>query len=104
VTAVTINRLTQHEVGTLIDRVVANKLLLGSIRQDILDRSDGIPLFAEEITKAVLEAQSESEARQTVAAVPSCSWRSPNPAHDWASPGGHLDAAYGGHRGKPSTP
>jgi predicted ATPase len=71
VTALTINRLTQGEVGALIDRVVGNKLLLGSIRQDIIDRTDGIPLFVEEMTKAVLEAQSESEARQTVAAVPS---------------------------------
>jgi class 3 adenylate cyclase/predicted ATPase len=71
VTALTINRLTHREVGALIDRVVGNKLLLGSIRQDIIDRTDGIPLFVEEMTKAVLEAQSDSEARRTVAAVPS---------------------------------
>jgi class 3 adenylate cyclase/predicted ATPase len=71
VTALTINRLTQREVSALIDRVVGNKLLLGSIRQDIIDRTDGIPLFVEEMTKAVLEAQSESEAQQMVGAVPS---------------------------------
>jgi predicted ATPase len=52
VTALTINRLTQGEVGALIDRVVGNKLLLGSIRQDIIDRTDGIPLFVEEMTRA----------------------------------------------------
>ena len=28
-----------HEVSALIDRVVANRLLLGSIRQDILERA-----------------------------------------------------------------
>jgi predicted ATPase len=38
---------------------------------DIVERTDGIPLFVEEMTKAVLEAESESDARLTVAAVPS---------------------------------
>ena len=36
-----------------------------------MERTDGIPLFVEEMTKAVLEAESEDEARQTAAAVPS---------------------------------
>ena len=39
-------------------------------RQDIVERTDGIPLFVEEMTKAVLEAESEGEARKTAAAVP----------------------------------
>jgi len=52
-------------------RVVGNKLLPASVRQDIIERTDGIPLFVEEMTKAVLEAESEGEARQTAAAVPS---------------------------------
>jgi predicted ATPase len=38
---------------------------------EIVQRTDGIPLFVEEVTKAVLEAESEDAARQTVAAVPS---------------------------------
>jgi predicted ATPase/class 3 adenylate cyclase len=71
VTALTLNRLPQREVGALIDRVVGNKLLPASIRQDIIERSDGIPLFIEEMTKAVLEAESQGAAEQTVAAVPS---------------------------------
>jgi hypothetical protein len=37
----------------------------------IVERTDGIPLFVEEMTKAVLEADSEGAARRTVAAVPS---------------------------------
>jgi predicted ATPase len=36
-----------------------------------VERTDGIPLFVEEMTKAVLEAGSEDEARQTAAAMPS---------------------------------
>jgi predicted ATPase/class 3 adenylate cyclase len=71
VTAMTINRLPRREVSDMIDRVAGNKPLLANIRQDIIERSDGIPLFVEEMTKAVLEAESEGEARRTVAAAPS---------------------------------
>jgi class 3 adenylate cyclase/predicted ATPase len=70
VTALTINRLAQREVADMIDRVVGNKLLPASTRQDIVERTDGIPLFVEEMTKAVLEAESEGAARRTVAAIP----------------------------------
>jgi class 3 adenylate cyclase/predicted ATPase len=70
VTAMTINRLPRREVSDMIDRVAGNNLLPASIRQDIIERGDGIPLFVEEMTKAVLEAESESEARRTIAAVP----------------------------------
>jgi predicted ATPase len=55
----------------MIDRVVGNKPVPASIRQDIIERTDGIPLFVEEMTKAVLEADSESAAEHAVAAVPS---------------------------------
>jgi class 3 adenylate cyclase/tetratricopeptide (TPR) repeat protein len=71
VTALTINRLTQRDVDAMIDRVVGNKQLPASIRRDIVERTDGIPLFVEEMTKAVLEAESEGAARRMVAAVPS---------------------------------
>ena len=37
----------------------------------MIERTDGIPLFIEELTKAVLEAGSEEEARKTTAATPS---------------------------------
>ena len=71
VTALTINRLIRREVDAMIDRVAGGKLLPASLRQDIVERTDGIPLFVEEMTKAVLEAEGEGEARRTVAAVPS---------------------------------
>ena len=71
VTALIINRLAEHEAGAMIDRIVGNRLLSASIRQDIIERSDGIPLFVEEMTKAVLEAGSETAAERAVAAVPS---------------------------------
>jgi predicted ATPase/class 3 adenylate cyclase len=71
VTALTINRLAEREIGAIIDRVAGNKVLPAKIRQDIIERTDGIPLFVEEMTKAVLEAESEGEAHRTAAAVPS---------------------------------
>ena len=59
VTALTINRLAPREVTALIDRVAGDKPLAANIRQDIVERADGIPLFVEEMTKAVLEAEGE---------------------------------------------
>jgi predicted ATPase len=38
---------------------------------EIVQRTDGIPLFVEEMTKAVLEAEDEGAARRTAAAVQS---------------------------------
>jgi class 3 adenylate cyclase/predicted ATPase len=71
VTALTLNRLGEREIEAMIDGVVGNRLLPANVRQDIIERTDGIPLFVEETTKAVLEAEREGEARRAVAAVPS---------------------------------
>src|SRR5262252_2048549 len=71
VTARIINRLAEHEASAMIDRIVGNKQLSASIRQDIIERTDGIPLFVEEMTKAVLEAESEPAAARAIAAIPS---------------------------------
>jgi class 3 adenylate cyclase/predicted ATPase len=71
VTALALNRLGHREVDTMIDRVIGNKPLPANIRKDIIERTDGIPLFVEEMTKAVLEAGGELEAMQIAAAVPS---------------------------------
>jgi predicted ATPase len=70
VAALTLNRFGQREVEVMIDRVAGNKALPEGIRQDIIERTDGIPLFVEEITKAVLEAENEGTAESAVAAIP----------------------------------
>ena len=59
VTALTLNRLAQRDIEAMIDGVIGNKLISANIRQDIIERTDGIPLFVEEMTKAVLEVGSE---------------------------------------------
>jgi class 3 adenylate cyclase len=56
VTALSLNRLGSHEIVAMIDRVAGDKSLPESATRDIVEHSDGIPLFVEETTKAVLEA------------------------------------------------
>ena len=66
-----LNRLGERETAAIIARLVGNKQLPADVMAEIVERTDGIPLFVEEMTKAVLEAESEGEARHTAAAVPS---------------------------------
>ena len=81
VTALTLNRLGERQIDDLIDRVIGNRPLPEPIRQDIIERTDGIPLFVEEMTKAVLEAETEGDARKTTAAVPSSALAVPASLH-----------------------
>ena len=69
-TSLTLNRLGQREVADIIKRLVGNKQLPEDVKAEIVERTDGIPLFVEEMTKAVLEAESEGAARRAVAAIP----------------------------------
>jgi predicted ATPase len=66
VTALNLNRLGEREIAALIDRVTGNKAIPEGIRQDIIERTDGVPLFVEEMTKAVLEAEREGAAESAV--------------------------------------
>ena len=70
VTSLTVNTLAEREVGILIDRVVGAKSLPINIRRDIIERSDGVPLFVEEITQAVVEAESHDAAEYAVTRIP----------------------------------
>ena len=71
VMSLTLNRLGEREAVAIIAHLVGNKELTADVMVEIVERTDGIPLFVEEMTKAVLEAESGSEARRTVGAVPS---------------------------------
>lgn len=70
VTALTLNRLARRDIDSLIEGVAGNRSLPAGIRQDIIKRADGIPLFVEEMTKAVLDEGGEGEAQQAVAGTP----------------------------------
>ena len=77
VTALNLNRLGDREIAALIDQVTGNKPLPENIRQDIIERTDGIPLFVEEMTKAVLEAESEGGAQRKPAPFHRRGWQCP---------------------------
>jgi class 3 adenylate cyclase/predicted ATPase len=81
VTVVTLDRLAPGEVMALIDRVAGDKPLAANIRQDIVERTDGIPLFVEEMTKALLEAEGEGVATRAIASIPSSALAVPASLH-----------------------
>jgi AAA ATPase domain len=58
VMSLALNRLGERETAAIIARLVGNKELPADVMAEIVERTDGIPLFIEEMTKAVLEAES----------------------------------------------
>ena len=71
VTSLALNRLGEREAAAIIARIVGNKDLPADVTAEIVERTDGIPLFVEEMTKAVLEAEDEGAAERAVSVVPS---------------------------------
>ncbi len=57
VTTLALNRLSQRERASLVDRITGGKALPPGLLEQIVERTDGVPLFVEELTKAVLESE-----------------------------------------------
>jgi len=55
-TEITVNRLPQHQIEWMVERVAGGKPLPTQVLHQITEKTDGVPLFVEEITKAVLES------------------------------------------------
>jgi class 3 adenylate cyclase/predicted ATPase len=71
VTTLTLTRLTPREGTALVERLAGRDSLPEGITAEILERSDGIPLFVEELTKTVLEADaSEYGQAKAVSSAP----------------------------------
>jgi class 3 adenylate cyclase/predicted ATPase len=81
VTSLTLNRLGEREATAIVARLAGNKELPADVLAEIVERTDGIPLFVEEMTKAVLEAEGEGTAAQAVSMVPSPSVAVPASLH-----------------------
>jgi class 3 adenylate cyclase/predicted ATPase len=81
VTSLTLNRLAARETTAIIAGLTGTNALPADVITEIVERTDGIPLFVEEMTKAVVEAGSESAARQTAATVPSVAKAIPASLH-----------------------
>lgn len=56
VTALTLNRLARRQCLELIDTLCGGRKLPGEVLEQIVAKTDGIPLFIEELTKTVLES------------------------------------------------
>ncbi|WP_024520721.1 adenylate/guanylate cyclase domain-containing protein [Bradyrhizobium sp. Tv2a-2] len=56
VALISLNRLPRRLRAEMIVHVTGGKLLPQEIAEQILDRTDGVPLFIEELTKAVVES------------------------------------------------
>ena len=56
VTPLTLTRLPQTQTEAMLMRVAGSKALPTELRQQIMVRTDGVPLFVEELTKMVLES------------------------------------------------
>ncbi len=56
VTNMTLGRIGRDDGALLIRQITGDKALPGEVLQQILARTDGVPLFIEELTKTVLES------------------------------------------------
>jgi class 3 adenylate cyclase/tetratricopeptide (TPR) repeat protein len=75
VTVLALNRLGSRECAALVEQIMGNKTLPNEVIQEIVKRTDGVPLFVEELTKAVVERDAHDDdsrrsASQTTLAVP----------------------------------
>jgi tetratricopeptide (TPR) repeat protein len=60
-TMLRLNRFSRQQALELIGRTAGGKPLPEQVRELILERTDGVPLFVEELTKAVLESDAITE-------------------------------------------
>ena len=56
VTALSLARLSRRECVALVDRIADSKVLPDEVLEQIIARTDGVPLFIEELTKTVIES------------------------------------------------
>ena len=55
-TQVTLHRLTRQQAAAMIGRIAHGKVLPAEVVEQIVAKTDGVPLFVEELTKMVLES------------------------------------------------
>src|SRR5713226_438203 len=56
ITQLTLNRLGRQPVEAMVETITGGKPLPGKVVQQIVRKTDGVPLFVEELTKMVLES------------------------------------------------
>jgi predicted ATPase len=71
VTSLAVNRLGERDGTVLAQKLAGNAALSAEIIAKIVERTDGVPLFVEELTKAVLESAGQVDRVTAVAATTS---------------------------------
>jgi predicted ATPase len=61
VTTLALNRLGERDGEALVQTLAGNAALTPEIVAEIVERTDGVPLFVEELTKAVLESAAQGD-------------------------------------------
>jgi class 3 adenylate cyclase/predicted ATPase len=71
VALVMLNRLAAADCRAMLEQILGNAKLPDDVVEEIVARTDGVPLFVEELTKAVVEAGTSEAARNQVSMIPS---------------------------------
>jgi predicted ATPase len=71
VTNLALNRLGERDGEALVQRLAGKAALTADIIAEIVERTDGVPLFVEELTKAVLESAVQGDRVAAVLAMTS---------------------------------
>jgi predicted ATPase/class 3 adenylate cyclase len=56
ITEMTLNHLSHSQVEQIVTGMTGGKILPKEVRAQIIEKTDGVPLFVEEMTKAILES------------------------------------------------
>src|SRR4029077_18773120 len=70
VTMLALTRLDRRDTAAVVANVAGDTVLPPEILEEIAERTDGVPLFIEELTKAVLEASAQGAAALSSASHP----------------------------------
>jgi class 3 adenylate cyclase/predicted ATPase len=62
VTALNLSKLTRAQSGAIVSKLTSGKALPVNLLEQILSKTDGVPLYVEELTKAILESGELKEA------------------------------------------
>jgi predicted ATPase len=77
-----LNRLGRSQVAELVQELAGKALLDSEIVGEIVERTDGIPLFVEELTKAVLEStDQDNQVARVLSASPAPTFAVPTTLH-----------------------
>jgi predicted ATPase len=103
VTHLTLQRLPRKQVEEIVEKLTGDQALPAAVVQQIVAKTDGVPLFVEELTKMVLEAMREQVTGTRNCRGDACVARSPagDSRHPARRPDGPARSAGTDQRDRP---